>query len=482
MSNNRIGVKNFWNSLRESFQSTFFKPNSRQPKKPHALSEASLKRLGFYKNNETGKLIAPSASRFSETYYESFELQPVKHPSAFPFYLTIPEEELGVFSSSTQTDTPIKPGKPSGKKHKILIEYAYSETDSLLVYNQLTDLDKQILLFIAIFRNVQFQQIVRETGVSANRVEKSLLRLLKFYLIRQYKFKRDPLIVGEDKAELAGDCYSIYAYGTTVLLVNNILAPELAHKWKEITKEEDSYSPIRYWKIADAYLNFRVKDDFVSFKPYSYMEGFTYTEEISVPIRNQSGDKSGLSEQSKRIVGEIKNQKSTGTKPAARTYQRQRRVPRIRFNGQFNMRGKNGQNVLIDLYPFVTQNEDYSDLSKLVNVFLHYGQLKNGLDKNGNQRLLMVIVDSTEQIQAIENKYHLSNDYMSLNNILFLDLEIASQTNVMEAMKVLLLSEDRKSHKLRTAKFNIDDTLLNRSEPKTKETKEAVVEVEEETE
>ena len=49
-------------------------------------------------------------------------------------------------------------------------------------------------------------------------------------------------------------------------------------------------------------------------------------------------------------------------------------------------------------------------------------------------------------------------------------------------MKVLLLSEDRKSHKLRTAKFNIDDTLLNRSEPKTKETKEAVVEVEEETE
>lgn len=460
-NNNRIGVNYLWSSLQPNFQRKFFTPNWQQPRKNYCLSEVPLRRLGFYKNANTGKLIAPCSSRFSKDYYENFELKPVKHSSPFPFYLTISEEAIEHISSSSRNRKSVSKRNVSKKQHKLLIEYTNSETDSLLVYSQLTDLDKHILLFIALFRNVQFQQIIRETGVSASRVERSLQRLLKFYLIRQYKYKRDPIIFGAEKGNLEGDCYGIYGHGTTVLLVNNIISSEVAHKWNNVVRQEDTYSPIRYWKIVDAYLHFRVKDDFIGFLPHSYIDGYLCDKGENANLQSNI-ENTGLSEQSKRIINELQSKKENNDlmTPVAHKYKRY--VPRIRFYGQFRVKGKLGNKVSIDLFPLVTTEGEDNDLVKLNNILLHFSRFEDGKDKEGNQRLLMIIVDTIDRIQEIENKYHLSN--MKMRNILFLDLETASQTDIAAATKVLVLDEGQTSYNLKSLRFNIAEALLNRSD------------------
>ena len=72
----------------------------------------------------------------------------------------------------------------------------------------------------------------------------------------------------------------------------------------------------------------------------------------------------------------------------------------------------------------------------------------------------MIIVDTIDQIQEIENKYRLSN--MNMRNILFLDLETASRIDIATATKVLVLDEGQDSYNLKSLRFNIAEALLNR--------------------
>ena len=144
--------------------------------------------------------------------------------------------------------------------------------------------------------------------------------------------------------------------------------------------------------------------------------------------------------------------------PEAHKYKRY--VPRIRFNGQFRVKGKLGNKVSIDLFPLVTTEGEDNDLVKLNNILLHYSRFEDGKDKEGNQRLLMIIVDTIDQIQEIENKYRLSN--MNMRNILFLDLETASRIDIATATKVLVLDEGQDSYNLKSLRFNIAEALLNR--------------------
>lgn len=458
MTNNR--VENLFSNIKEKW----YKLTPSSPKNEQNVTQRkNLKRYGVFLNEENN-FVSPAVSRFSESYYKNFKLEHIAHPNTFPFFITLNSTELDLIDSNSNILSEKNLGKTNkiihtegSDKYKILIDY-YSETDSNIIFNKLSDLDKRILLFIATFRNVQFLQIVKETGAQTARVERSLERLHRYFLIDKWKFYRDPIIEGEEKGNLMGDCYSIYSHGTTLLLVHNLISKEYTYKWKEVLKEEDSFTPIRCWKIVDAFLSFRLKDDFVSYAPFSYMEAFEYLEEVKIPLTKKANNKNTkYTEQSQRIIQELK---SSSEKPQNfKLIKKRRRVPRQRFNGQFVLQNNTGRSVKIDIYPFITKSEINSDMSKLGNVFKHYGyHLKNGVDENGDTRLLLIIVDNPSQIEAIEDRYHVSDSYNSLNNILFLDLTAVSEKDILSSLKVLVLDKD-KQHKLKTAKFSFNKVL-----------------------
>ena len=109
---------------------------------------------------------------------------------------------------------------------------------------------------------------------------------------------------------------------------------------------------------------------------------------------------------------------------------------------------------------------EHSDMDNLWDVFRHFGHLKNGFDENGDKHLLLIIVDSIEQIQAINDKYRVNDSYDGLDNILFLDLKEASTNNILSALKVLKLKEDG-NHELKTTRFNINNVFLEEKEMET---------------
>ena len=87
------------------------------------------------KQTETGKYVAIVPSCFSKDYYQSFYMSRL-HPSrSFPFRLN------GLYEISYQ-----------------------NEADFLLVGRELSQLEKDILVFIARFRNVQKLHIQKEMG------------------------------------------------------------------------------------------------------------------------------------------------------------------------------------------------------------------------------------------------------------------------------------------------------------------------------
>ena len=62
-----------------------------------------------------------------------------------------------------------------------------------------------------------------------------------------------------------------------LLLLANKISRNFTYKWKDILREEDNYSPIRYWKVVDAYQNFKFNQNYAYFVPTSKLERFTYT-------------------------------------------------------------------------------------------------------------------------------------------------------------------------------------------------------------
>ena len=214
--------------------------------------QKKLKRLGFIKSPFENGMITPQVSRFSKEYYDNFTMEKVSHPNSFPFFVTLSEEDLEVISSRTQVTKPKKEfeniddiikdlhGRTLKERRKFIAYY--EETDYFVIYDRLSNLDIHILLVIALFRHIQFAQIVKEVGETGQRVKKSLNRLHRYYLIDEYEFYRDPNIEGERVAGEIAYSYSILQHGTTMLLVTNNLSPEQAPKWKEITKQTDSYT------------------------------------------------------------------------------------------------------------------------------------------------------------------------------------------------------------------------------------------------
>lgn len=434
----------------------------------------SLKKLGVFKDKQTQQLVSPAVSRFSQSYYDDFELIHVPPVNHFPFFVTLNNENIEnvAHHKSSRVELDENNGnlminnheiKKGAKSHKVIIDY-YTENDYIIIDQLLSDLDRQILLFIATFRNVQFLQIVRETGATTKQVSNSLDRLHKYYLVDRWKFKRDPHIEGERAENLTGEAFSIYSNGTTYLMIMNLISREFAYKWREILKEKDRFTPIRCWKIVDAYLNFRLKDDFVKYVPFHYMKRFDYKVSFELPNKKATQQKNKtLNDQAQQYAQSIAKNKRAA-KP--RIVEKTMYVPELRFNGQFQVRGKNGKIACFDLYPFVTMSGEHSDMDNLWDVFRHFGHLNNGFDENGDKHLLLIIVDSVAQIQAINDKYRVNDSYDGLDNILFLDLKEASTNNILSALKVLKLKGDG-NHELKTTRFNINNVFLEDKEMET---------------
>ena len=106
-------------------------------------------------------------------------------------------------------------------KRDYIIQINYSqETDYELISKQLNQLDMDILLFIATFRNVQLLQISREFGLPIPKIKPHLKRLREFYLVQEWEFER------EDTPGALATSYSIYSHGTMLLFLQQIRSAE----------------------------------------------------------------------------------------------------------------------------------------------------------------------------------------------------------------------------------------------------------------
>lgn len=352
-----------------------------------------------------GKATLNTVSRFSDDYYKKYASTPllkqVSPNNDFPFHLQLQEDYI------------------------IQINYS-QETDYELISKQLNQLDMDILLFIATFRNVQLLQISREFGLPIPKIKPHLKRLREFYLVQEWEFER------EDTPGALATSYSIYSHGTMLLLLANKISRNFTYKWKDILREEDNYSPIRYWKVVDAYQNFKFNQNYAYFVPTSKLEKFTYT---LTKTQEKSEGTSPLSGMEKR-KSELQAKKA---KKKERTYTVH--VPRYLFIGQLalNKKADDGTKNLFDVYPYITNVGDTSDLDKLLNVFKHFGRFEDGLDEEGNKRYLLIIVDNFDDIQEIEDKYMLieNGGYKNLNNIIFLNLELAAEEGIDKSLVVI---------------------------------------------
>ena len=54
----------------------------------------SLKKLGVFKDKQTQQLVSPAVSRFSQSYYDDFELIHVPPVNHFPFFVTLNNENI----------------------------------------------------------------------------------------------------------------------------------------------------------------------------------------------------------------------------------------------------------------------------------------------------------------------------------------------------------------------------------------------------
>ena len=229
---------------------------------------------------------------------------------------------------------------------------------------------------------------------------------------------------------------------------NMNLSPQYAYKWKEQQRREDDYSPIRHWKIMDAYLNFRFHKEFAGFVSYSYLNPFTYTEKIELrKAKHQPSFKE-----------EEQFMKSADVRVPERAKEITRLVRRVRFNGQILLHNQETKKTTkFDLYPFITTDKQDSDLSKLETIFKHYGRFNNGLDAEGNKRFLLIIVDNPSVIALIEEEYRLSDRYVSLENILFMDLS-ESKKDFFSSIKRIKHFDDS-NPELRTVQFKIAENM-----------------------
>lgn len=158
-----------------------------------------------------------------------------------------------------------------------------------------------------------------------------------------------------------------------LLLLANKISRNFTYKWKDILREEDNYSPIRYWKVVDAYQNFKFNQNYAYFVPTSKLEKFTYTV---TKTQEKSESKSPLSGMEKR-KSELQAKKAK-----KKEYTYTVHVPRYFFIGQLalNKKEDDGTKNLFDMYPYITNVGDTSDLDKLLNVFKHFGRFEDGLD------------------------------------------------------------------------------------------------------
>ena len=130
----------------------------------------------------------------------------------------------------------------------------------------------------------------------------------------------------------------------------------------------------------------------------------------------------------------------------------------VRFNGQILLHNPDiNRTTKFDLYPFITTDKEDSDLSRLETIFKHYGRFTDGLDSEGNKRFLLIIVDNPVVIELIEEEYRLSDRYVSLENILFMDLSESKEDFFSSIKRIKHL--DNNNPELRTVQFKISDNI-----------------------
>ena len=333
------------------------------------------------KQTETGKYVAIVPSCFSKDYYQSFYMSRL-HPSrSFPFRLN------GLYEISYQ-----------------------NEADFLLVGRELSQLEKDILVFIARFRNVQKLHIQKEMGsnVSGKRIEKAVQQLCQYFLIETWEFPR------QDKPEVSAAAYSISQNGYRLLRYFQLIEQQEYYKQENLF-EDDLYQPLRFWKIVDTYQIFKLSAHYKGFLPQKMLAPQPYTIK-----------------QTKKKTNSLGEEKKTQT-------ERQIFLRQALLQGELLFENPRLQYVF-DLYPLVTE----TDLEELLLILQHWSVLEDPY------RYLVLIVDSWDRVEEVSHKYDLSA-YEA--NILFFDLDSAQHEDLQSSL--YQFDADSRSYSLLPFKLRI---------------------------
>ena len=328
----------------------------------------SLARYGI-KRTADGKYRSVLPSRFSKEYYPTFQLTRIPPANRFPFKLQKDSDGLEA-------------------QEKVLIDYK-QESDFLLVDQQLSDLDRQILIFIGTFRHVQKYQIQKEVGpaVSGKRLDKSLKKLHRYFLIDAWEFPR------QDKKGETATAYSITGNGSKFLAYHQLLEGQ---GYAQLDWQEKSCQPIRFWKIVDVYQMMKASAHYKGFSPRKSFSPKPYKAELIETRKNSLGEEQ-----------KTKKEKLIYLRP-------------LQLDGEILFENPRLQYVF-DLYPIATE-EDFDQLQLALQ---HWEKLDE------DYRYLVVIVDSWDRVEELHGRYRLAKGPA---NVLFFDLDSVQNNDLLSAL------------------------------------------------
>lgn len=347
-------------------------------------------------------------SHYNEDYYKDFFVFPTKkyNRKHGPVILEGLVEELSGY------DLVI-----GEKPVPIIVDYR-SDSDVDVIFNNLEQLDRDILLFVAKFRNVQKYQINKEFyKVSSTKIENSVRRLYQLHLVSIYDFYRF------DKPNETASTVMIARNGLLVVRRKGMLKAVDMHHWFNDLNDQDELGPIRYWKNCDTYQMLSHAVNYVG-----------YRSRVIFPSRKVIFEREV--EEVDKITQQIK--KKTVTESVF--------LPKTIMDGEIMME-KNNRLFLYDLYPVCSQD----DIENLKNVLRLWGAFKVETDNPENKRrILLIIVDNRSVIEKINDRWNIQ-EYSE--NILFLDLSTAQETSITHS----ILKYSKKNNKIGIVPFRIDE-------------------------
>lgn len=375
---------------------------------PNLVKDNILKTSTSVVNGNIEKLYTSiMPSRFDEEYYENFTLKRELSKKRTP--LTFPITEDKNFEG------------------EVVIDYRYIDyrnpDDFVFVHDRLSNKEREILTFVARFRNVQPYHIKKEFGNRFKNITQTLQHLCDLQLIQKFTFQR------YDNKELIGHCYGILRNGLFLCRHLQYLSDKDMHFWNNEYYENDKQMAIRYWKICDTYQVLKMGQAF-----YAYNSKVTFSKTVHEFERQ-------ITETNKAGAKIKKNIKGTST------------IPFTIIDGEVVMKKEDQQLSYYDIVPICGS----SDIHNIEHYLKRWGYFNIEKPAEGENRYLLLVVDRADIINQINEKWKI--DGFS-PNILFLDLETAQYKSIAHS----IFKYSRKNNRFGIVNFKLAGFEVNEND------------------